>query len=156
MKIRYRLAAIVSAVALTGPALLASAGTASAVTEHYICLNSSALCITSNGSGNPVGTSPGTNFATEYPETTNGHEYVEFYQVGTNACLADSGAKVYLETCTSGDSRELWWNDANVPELQNLYATLHYGYPECMSDGYPDIIVEGCGTAGSGAYWYWG
>jgi hypothetical protein len=58
---------------------------------------------------------------------------VKFYQLGTNTWLIDSEANGYLETYTSGDSRELSWDDAGVPELQNLYATLYYGCPERMS-----------------------
>jgi hypothetical protein len=137
MKIKYRLAAVASAVALTGAACLASAGAASANTQYLWCVTQTVDCIVSHGSGHAVGIEIpiyATNFASKNGEITNGHEYVEYYQIGTNACLTDSGANVYLQTCSAGDTRELWWFDASHSHVVNDYATVHYGHNDCMTE----------------------
>jgi hypothetical protein len=159
MKIRYRLAAIASAVALTGASALASAGTASAATDFAWCSNDNGYCLLSAGSGHPVKTTllgNPTNFVSENGIQTNGHDYVEYAQYGTNACLTDSGANVYLQTCSKGDTREMWWYDASPGYLVNDYATVHYGHNECMAqnEGSGDaVIVTAC--SGGNLYLSW-
>jgi len=151
MKIRFRLAAIASALALTGAAGLAGAGAASAVTEFPWCGTTFFSCLLSNGSGSAVGlvaypgTEGPTHFASENGITTNGHDYVEYYQIGTNACLTDSGGNVYLQTCSYGDTREMWWYDASVHYVVNDYATVHYGHDDCMSvNSVNTVVVAAC------------
>jgi hypothetical protein len=157
LKIRHQLAAIASALTLIGAVGLAGAGAASATTEYLWCWSGTLWCIVSNGSGNAVGLNPpaySTNFASEYGEMINGHEYVEYYQIGTNACLTDSGANVYLQTCSPGETRQLWRYHKSV--ILNDYATVHYGHNDCMTvnggSGDP-VIVEACTTNDSNQKW---
>jgi hypothetical protein len=156
MKIRYRVAAIASAVALASAAGLAGAGSASAVTEFPWCGSNFFFCLLSNGSGSPVGlvaypdgSQAPTNFASENGVQTNGHDYVQYYQIGTNRCLTDSGANVYLQTCAAkgADTRQMWWFDASPGYVVNDYATVHYGHDDCMSVNNSSgdaVIVDGC------------
>jgi hypothetical protein len=159
MKIRYRLAAFLSAAALTGVAGLASAGTASATssapTPEEWCAGVPAelSCLYSEGSGNALSlAAPGrsTNFLSENGEQTDGHDYVMYYQDGTKACLTDSGAVGYLETCSTSDSRQRWYYDGSDDELINLYATNHYGHNDCLAlNSVPNgVIIESCSIGG--------
>jgi hypothetical protein len=160
MKIRYRLAAVVSAVALTGTAALAGAGAASANTDFPWCDGTAGYCLLSNGSGNALGLrsntiSAQTHWDSEDATPVNGETYVEYYQVGTNACLTDSGAIAYLQTC-SGDSRQLWWYNAGAQEIINDYATVHYGHNDCLVGnlGEPDTaVIEACSLGGVNEIW---
>ena len=158
MKIRYRLAALVSAAALAGVAGLASAGTASASTGYEWCAGDPASCLYSQGSGHAlqlaaVGRS--TNFLSKHPETSGGREYVEYYQTGTNSCLTDSGAVGYLQTCSQGDSRQLWYYDGSNHELINLYATNLYGHNDCLAqNSVPNgVIIQACSIGGFAQDW---
>lgn len=77
-----------------------------------------------------------TNFGAEWLVTINNHDWVEYYQIGTSACLTDSGAVVYLQTWSKGDARQLWrWtgNTYTYGEVINDYATNHYGHNDCMT-----------------------
>ena len=87
---------------------------------------------------------------------TNGHDYVEYYQIGSNRCLTDTGANVYLQTCSSGDTREMWWYDATPGYVVNDYATVEYGHNDCMTvnSGSGDaVIVQACETNNSDQEW---
>jgi len=160
MKIRYRLAAIASAVALAGAGALAVHGAASAGAAVYpFCVNSDGTCIGTDGTGNPVGLSYGTpaNFGQENAEGA----FVEYYHNSTDGCLTDSGANVYIQTCTAGDGRQLWeWQEnptLGYGPVINRYATSHYGVNECMTknSGSGDaIIVEACDGAADQQWWY--
>jgi hypothetical protein len=148
MKIRYRLAAIASAVALAGAGALAGQGVASADTALPFNLNwdNPTLCIGTDGTGNPVslgGAGTCANFLSENGVHTNGHDYVEYRHNGTNGCLTDSGATVYIQTCTPNDNRQMWYYNvsAGVGYVENLYATLHYGHSDVMTASGATVIV---------------
>jgi hypothetical protein len=159
MKIRYRLAAIASAVALTSAAGLAGAGAASAAPSpwQWCVTPNDSSCLNTNGSGQPVGVAQrgySSAFLSFNGEHTNGHEYVEYYVIGSTDCLTDSGAVLYLQPCVQGEARQLWYYDPNS-ELINDYATQHYGHPDCLThiNGTAGSSIAACNGDQNTQYW---
>jgi Ricin-type beta-trefoil lectin domain len=152
---------IAVALAAVGLSAFTFAAPASAVTEFPWCMTGADNCIMGNGSGNPVDMNIiiyATNFASENGVTTNGHDYVQYYQIGSNRCLTDSGANVYLQTCAAqgADTRQMWWYDATPGWVVNDYATVHYGHNDCMSVNSSSgdaVIVQSCETNDPNQQW---
>jgi hypothetical protein len=125
VKIRFRLAAIASVIAIMALGLV-GAGAASASSTSggitYFCNTRNGIppCLYSQGFRKPVKVLRSgslTGFTVFYSKQIDGHTYSEYEQNGTKNCLeyantADGYTNIVrMDTCTGGRASQLWWWD---------------------------------------------
>ncbi len=148
MRIRYRAAALAATAAAVMTLGLMGAGAAAAATRagNHICeTNFTSLCLYSEGYQAQVhvqSTGSLTNFVAENFDG----DYAEYKQNGTSNCLQVHDGYVWLNTCASGKSSELWVVNGGGQLVSDYNG-------DCMEAPNTWLIFGTCSDHNSTSYW---
>jgi hypothetical protein len=162
-RLKIRLAAVASALALAGGLALTCAGPASAVTGYELCSNQSkgtycayAYVSPGYGDGSPVGPlAYGDSSETwSWADTDSTHE-IFYGSTSSNLCMTvEADGVVYLEACNGGsiDAADEWTTvDYNGFEY---FVSYYYGGDCLTADVYADRLnLQTCNLEGA-QLWY--